>query len=244
MDMGLSDKVILITGAASGIGAAIAHAAKAEGAQHLFLTDRTPGPNIFQADLTDPDAPRTIADQVLKTHGRIDILVNAAGLTTRASTTTATPETWDSLFTVNARAAFFLMQEAIRDMTARKTPGTILNILSMNAHCGIPELAVYSATKAALSTLTKNAARSHMSQNIRVNGINLGWIATPSEDHMQSVTLGHGPNWQADAAATLPLGRLITAEETARLAIFLMGTASAPLSGSVIDFEQKIAGAL
>ena len=244
MDMGLSDKVILITGAASGIGAAIARAARAEGAHSLFLTDRTPMPGLHQADLTDPAAPQTIVEHALKTHGRIDILVNAAGLTTRASTTTATPEIWDSLFTVNARAAFFLMQATIANMLARRAAGTILNILSINAHCGIPDLTVYSATKAALSTLTKNAARSHMADHIRVNGINLGWVATATEHHMQSVTLGHGPDWQARVAAEMPLNRLITEDECARLAVFLMGTASAPLSGSVIDFEQKIAGAL
>ena len=245
MDMGLSDKVIVITGAASGIGAAIARAAVAEGARHLILTDRTPAPGLTaQADLTNPDAPATIIRSALHTHGRIDILVNAAGLTTRASTTSGTPEIWDSLFTVNARAAFFLMQAAIKDMLNRRAPGSILNILSMNAHCGIPDLAIYSATKAALATLTKNAARTHMADHIRVNGINLGWIATATERHMQAVTLGRGPGWEAEEAARMPLGRLITEDETARLAVFLMGTASEPMSGSIIDFEQKLAGAL
>ncbi|WP_292642636.1 SDR family NAD(P)-dependent oxidoreductase, partial [Mesorhizobium sp.] len=75
----------------------------------------------------------------------------------------------------------------------------ILNILSINAHCGSPELAVYSASKGALATLTKNAANAHRFDRIRVNGINVGWTDTPAERIMQAETLGNGPGW-LDAA--------------------------------------------
>jgi NAD(P)-dependent dehydrogenase (short-subunit alcohol dehydrogenase family) len=114
----------------------------------------------------------------------------------------------------------------------------------MNAHCGIPELAIYAATKGAMQTLTRNAAHAHMADRIRVNGINLGWVATDAEDHMQSVVLGKGPDWQRAEAAQLPLGRLVTAEECARLAVYLLGDVSVPMSGAVIDLEQKVAGAI
>ncbi len=120
----------------------------------------------------------------------------------------------------------------------------MVNILSMNAHCGIPELAIYAATKGAMTTLTRNAAHAHMADRIRVNGINLGWVASEAEHRMQADVMGRGPDWQEKAAATLPLGRLVTAEEAARLAVFLLGDASAPMSGAVIDLEQKVAGAL
>ncbi len=251
MLLDLTGKVILITGAANGIGRAIATQAAAAGAT-LVLTDRDASLDRIAADLVatahiadllDPAAPRQITDATLGLHGRIDALVNAAGLTSRATFLTATPALWDQLFTINARAPFFLMQAVLADMLARKSPGTILNILSMNAPCGIPELAVYSGTKGALATLTRNAANAHMADRIRVNGINLGWVATETEHHMQADILGRGADWQAQAAATLPLGRLVTAEEAANLATYLLSDASIPMSGAVIDLDQKVAGA-
>jgi NAD(P)-dependent dehydrogenase (short-subunit alcohol dehydrogenase family) len=256
MNMGLEGKVIVITGAASGIGLAVARLAQAEGAGALVLTDRDAAgcetaaaeiggaSAVVVADLADPAAPAEIAQAAKARFGRIDGLVNAAGLTTHASLVTGTIEVWDQLFAVNARAGFFLMQEAVADMTARKAPGSIVNILSMNALCGVPALAIYSASKGAMATLTRNTARAHMADRIRVNGINLGWIDTPAERHMQSVVLGRGEGWLAEDSAAMPLGRLITAEEAARLAVFLLGEASAPMSGSIVDFEQKVAGAI
>ncbi len=254
MDLGLAGKVIVVTGAASGIGAAVARAAVAEGAGALMVTDRDGegcrdlatalGAAHWVTDLADPEAPAAIIAACTARFGRVDGLVNAAGLTTRGSFLTGTAAIWDQLFAVNARAGFLLMQAVIADLLAREAPGAVVNILSMNAHCGIPELAIYAATKGAMTTLTRNAAHTHMADRIRVNGINLGWVATEAEHRIQADVMGRGPDWQEKAAATLPLGRLVTAEEAARLAVFLLGDASAPMSGAVIDLEQKVAGAL
>ena len=254
MDLGLAGKVIVVTGAASGIGAAVARAAVAEGAGALMVTDRDGegcrdlatalGAAHWVTDLADPEAPAAFIAACTARFGRVDGLVNAAGLTTRGSFLTGTAAIWDQLFAVNARAGFLLMQAVIADLLARKAPGAVVNILSMNAHCGIPELAIYAATKGAMTTLTRNAAHAHMADRIRVNGINLGWVATEAEHRMQADVMGRGPDWQEKAAANLPLGRLVTAEEAARLAVFLLGDASAPMSGAVIDLEQKVAGAL
>ena len=258
MKVELADKVVVVTGAASGIGAAIARLAALSGAKGLVLTDRNgqgcqevadslaaEGLAVItvEADLADLTAANTIASAVTERFGRIDGLVNAAGLTNRASFLDGSPALWEELFAVNARAPFFLMQQAIADMTARRAPGAIVNILSINAHCGAPDLAIYSATKGALSTLTKNAANAHLRDRIRVNGVNLGWAATEAEDYMQSETLGLGPGWQDAASARLPLGRLLNPDEAARLAVFLLSDASAPMSGAVIDLEQRVIGA-
>jgi NAD(P)-dependent dehydrogenase (short-subunit alcohol dehydrogenase family) len=195
------------------------------------------------ADLIDPSAPGAIADAALQAFGRIDGLVNAAGLTDRAHLASATPGDWERLFAVNARAPFFLMQRAVADMLAHRAAGPIVNILSINAHCGLPELAVYSGSKGALLTLTKNAANAHLTDRIRVNGINLGWVATEGERRMQAQTLGKGPGGEAAAAATRPLGRLVEAGEAARLAVFLLSDASAPMTGVAVDLEQWVLGA-
>jgi NAD(P)-dependent dehydrogenase (short-subunit alcohol dehydrogenase family) len=253
MDLGLDRQVVVVTGAASGIGAAIARGLAAEGVGGLLLTDRdatgldrvaadlaVPVKAVV-ADLIDSAAPASIAGAASAHFGRIDGLVNAAGLTTRGSFVTGTPEIWDQLFAINARAGFLLMQAAIADMQGRNAAGSIVNILSMNAHCGIPELAIYAGSKGAMVTLTRNAAHAHMADRIRVNGINLGWVATETEHRIQSALLG--PDWEAKVAAAEPLGRLVTAEECARLAAFLLSDASVPMSGAIIDFEQRVAGA-
>jgi NAD(P)-dependent dehydrogenase (short-subunit alcohol dehydrogenase family) len=258
MDLQLGRQVVVVTGAASGIGAAVARLLAGEGAGGLVLTDRDAGGlarvaadlaplapvETAVADLTDTQAASAIAAAAVGRFGRIDGLVNAAGLTTRGSFETGTPEIWDTLFAVNARAGFLLMQAAIADMKRRGAAGAIVNILSMNAHCGIPELAIYAGSKGAMQTLTKNAAHAHMADRIRVNAINLGWVATEAERRMQAEELGKGPGWEAEAAAALPLGRLVTAEECARLVAFLVSDVSIPMSGAVIDLEQKVAGAI
>lgn len=257
MKVDLTGKAVVVTGAASGIGLATAQLIALSGGCDLMLTDRdaagldkavqsiaVTGSTVkgYTADLSDKAAPEAIIAATIAAFGRVDGLLNAAGLTTRASFLDASPEVWDALFSVNSRAAFFLMQGAIVDMKRRGSPGAIVNILSMNAHCGIPELAVYSATKGALATLTKNAANAHMADRIRVNGINLGWVATQSEHRMQAETLGRGSNWEAETAREMPLGRLVTAEEAARLAVFLLADASIPISGVLVDLEQKVTG--
>lgn len=250
MQVTLSDKVILITGAARGIGAAIARQAAESGAGALVLTDLDPIPGDWPcavetvtADLASPEGPPAILAAALARFGRIDGLVNAAGLTARGSFADADVLFWNRMFSVNTRAPFFLMGGAIADMTARKAPGAIVNIQSMNVHAGAPDLTVYSATKAALQVLTKNAAHAHLADRIRVNGINLGWIATETERHLHEVTLGKGAGWLEAAGAQLPLGRHVTPQEAARMAVWLLSDASGPMTGVSLDLEQAVTGA-
>lgn len=258
MNIGLQDKVIVVTGAASGIGKSVAQEAARAEAGALFLTDVDLAGCVVTAssldgevrikthaaNLTDPVAARGVIAAAVATFGRVDCLVNAAGLTTRGAFIDGTVEIWDELFAVNARAPFLLMQCAINDMLARSAGGSIVNIQSVNAHCGVPELAIYSASKGALQTLTKNAANAHISDGIRVNGINLGWTLTEAEHQMQGEVLGKGVDWAAQAAQHLPLGRLIQPEEAARLTVFMLSDASAPLTGAVPELDQKVLGAM
>ena len=112
----------------------------------------------------------------------------------------------------------------------------------MNVYGGTAELAVYSATKAALATVTKNAAHAHRFDRIRINGINMGWADTPAERQMQAVTLGGGEDWLERAASQQPFGRLLSADDVARLAVFLLSETSAPMTGALVDQEQWVMG--
>ena len=257
MEVRLDGKVALVTGSTQGIGRAIAEILSKSGIRGLVITGRdvrrgSEAAKEFNAhgvdtlfvpaDLADAETPERLVQACLDRFGRIDALANAAGLTDRASFLDATLDDWATLFDVNARAPFFLMQHAIKAMIAQGEGGAILNILSINAHCGAPELAVYSATKGALATLTKNAANTHRFDRIRVNGINMGWADTPAERIMQSETMGLGPEWLEKANAEQPFGRLLTPHDVASLAVFLLSDAAGPMTGAVIDQEQRIIG--
>ncbi len=235
----LSGKTIVVTGAARGIGAAISVAAERAGAVTIGV-DRDPCGGII-ADLSEPDAPERVIVEAIAQTGQVDGLVNAAGLTTRSSFEDADVALFDRLVAVNLRAPFFLMSALLKHAKAGGRPASIVNIQSMNAHCGSSDLAVYAATKGGLQTLTKNAAHHHMADHIRVNGINLGWVATETEVALHAAEKGQ--DWLPAQSKAQPLGRLIAEEECASQAIWMLSDASAPLSGVTIDLEQWIAGA-
>ncbi|UDL91815.1 SDR family oxidoreductase [Mesorhizobium sp. PAMC28654] len=258
MIVALEGKTLVVTGGTQGLGATIARLASAGGVEAIAIVGRnaergariaeeltrTEQPVVFiQADLAEPAAPAAVMAEAITRLGRVDCLVNAAALTDRASMETGTMDDWERLFSVNARAPFFLMQAAVADMKARQAPGSIVNILSVNAHCGAADLAIYSATKGALSTLTRNIANAHLADRIRVNGINMGWVATPAEQEMQARKLGKGEDWAKVAAAGMPLGRLLTMDEVAQLALFLLSDMSGLMTGTLIDMEQAVLGA-
>ncbi len=256
MDVSLRGRCLLVTGSTQGLGETIARAALDSGAEAVTISGRDgakgealarslgPRAHFHAADLALPDAPAELFARSLASMGRVDALVNAAALTTRASMLDGTVELWNRLFSVNTRAPYMLMQALIRHLLDRGAPGSIVNIQSVNAHCGTPELAIYSASKGALQTLTRNAANAHLADRIRVNGINLGWVATPAERVMQAEILGHGPDWEARAAASQPLKRLLTMEEASNLTLYLLSDASGLQTGTVIDLEQRVFGAI
>jgi len=253
--MSMRGRVALVTGATQGIGRAVALRLAENGAEAIAITGRDParGGEVVQelqalgteahfvaAELAEPEAASAILDATLARFGRIDMLANAAGATDRASTADCSPALWEKLFAVNSRAPFFLMQGVINHLVGRKAPGAIVNILSINLHGGTPDLAVYAASKAALGLLTRNAAYAHRFDRIRINGINVGWTDTPAERQMQAVTLGLGEGWLAAADAAQPSGKLLQPDDIARLALFLLSDASAPMTGSLIDQEQTL----
>jgi NAD(P)-dependent dehydrogenase (short-subunit alcohol dehydrogenase family) len=258
MEVRVDDKILLVTGGAQGLGRAVALEAVRSGAPAIVLTDRNKerGAEVVSeivqlgakaafiaADLEEREAAAMVVSEAIEKFGRLDGLVNAAGLSDRGSVAGSDIALFDQLFAVNTRAPMFLMQGLIRHLKERKSPGSIVNILSIHAHGATENLAIYGATKAAIALLTRNAAFSHREDRIRVSGINLGWADTPGERAMQAVKLGKGESWLAEAEARMPWGRLIQSEDVARLALFLLSDISIPMTGAIIDQEQhSVAG--
>ncbi|GAC66700.1 SDR family oxidoreductase [Gordonia soli] len=251
----LDDKVVLVSGGTQGVGAAIVRAAVAAGARVMLSgRDAERGKALVaeleplgdvrftRTDLADPEAAaRTVADTIAE-FGRIDCLVNAAGVTTRGSLLDTTPELFDTHVAVNLRAPFFTMQAAVRDMVDRGAPGTVVNIITMSSHGGQPYLAPYSATKAGLAGLTRNAAHAHRWDRIRINGLNIGWTETDGEAEIQKRFHDADDTWVEKANATVPMGKLGQPDEIADLVIFLLSDRSGVVTGSVIDWDQQVPG--
>ncbi|MEZ5391942.1 MAG: SDR family oxidoreductase [Bryobacterales bacterium] len=249
----LEGKILLVHGGTQGIGGAIARAAIREGAT-VTVTGRRrevgeafaqkTGAHYAQADMADPAQAGGAVEDVVREHGRIDCLVNAAGLTTRGTMTDTTPELFDQHVAINLRGPFFAMQAAIRDMLARKSPGTIVNIITTSAHGGQPFLAAYSSTKAGLVGLTRNAAHAHRWDRIRINGLNIGWSDTEGEDAIQKQFHDAKDGWVEEAARKLPMGKLGQPDEIADLAMLLLSERSGVVTGSIIDWDQNVLGGL
>lgn len=253
MDIRTDGQVLLVTGGTQGIGKEIALEAARSGAAAILLTgrDREEGARsaaevealgvrstFVSADLVKAEAPARLVASAIAAFGRLDGLVNAAALTDRGSILGSDAAFFDRMLAVNTRAPMLLMQGLFRHLRERRAPGAVVNILSVNAYGGTPDLAVYSASKAATALLTRNAAHTHKDDRIRVNGIMLGWADTPGERDMQARKLGKGEGWLAEAAAAMPWGRLIEPADVARLAVYLLSDASVPMTGSLVDLFQ------
>ena len=253
----LTGKILIITGSTQGVGEGVAMQAAECGAAGIVTCgrNRANGESVaaalqekgchseyVQADLGRVEDCRRVVKTCDEIFGRVDGLVNAAGLTTRGTLDDTTVDLWDELFAVNTRAPFLLTQETVRIMKREKIAGSIVNILSVAAPCGLDYICAYSATKGALSTFTKNTAESLLSDRIRVNGINLGWTDTPNE-HKVQVKMGRPKNWMEIAESRLPFGRLIKTYDMGHLCAYLLSEESGLMTGALIDYDQRVIGA-
>jgi NAD(P)-dependent dehydrogenase (short-subunit alcohol dehydrogenase family) len=255
--LSMDGKIAVITGSTQGLGEAIAHLFADRGCMGIVVTGRNAGRGetvckalaakgakaIFvKADLTKLAEVRSIMTACEKAFGRVDALVNAAGLTDRGSIWDTTEERYDEVMDANVKAPFFLMQDALTLMRKTKTSGTIVNILSMSGHGGQDFITAYCGSKGALATLTRNVAYSVMNYRIRVNGLNIGWMDSPGEDRIMKTYHGAEPGWLEKAEAQRPFGRLIKPEEVARACAYLCSEESGLITGSIIDFDQQVLG--
>ena len=255
----LDGRIVLVNGGTTGVGAGVARAAAREGAAAVVVTGRRrePGERLvdelagtgvtaryLHADLGDPLAARGSVEEVVAAFGRIDSLVNSAGLTSRGTLLDTTPELFDAHIAVNLRGPFFAMQAAVRDMVDRAAPGTIVNVISSSELGGQPYLAPYVAAKAGLAGLTRNVAHAHRFDRIRINGVDIGWTDTEGEDATQRAFHGAGDGWREEAGRRLPMGKLGQVDEIADFIVFLLSDRSGVVTGSVIDWDQHVLGGL
>ena len=252
----LDDRVVLVVGATQGLGAGIARAAAREGASVAVAGRRVERAEEVAAgleatgarslavrcDVADPQSAVAAVTTTVAHFGRIDCLVNAAGLTTRGTLLDTTPELFDAHVATNLRGPFFTMQATVTDMVRRGAPGTIVNIITTAEQGGPPFLAPYAASKAGLATLTRNVAHAHRWDRIRVNGLDIGWTETEGEDTIQRQFHGADDGWVEKAAASVPMGKLGQVDEIADMVVFLLSGRSGVVTGSVIDWDQNVQG--
>ncbi len=235
----LAGRRVLITGAARGIGAAIAETFAAEGAS-LALLDRESdqcrataerlGAVALDVDLIDPASARQVTQTAIDTLGGIDVLVNNAGILHMAPLLDITVDDWDRTFDINVRAMLLTTQVAARAMIdSAQGGGSIINMASMGGKMGSPNQAHYAASKAAVISLTRVSAIELGEHGIRVNCICPGYVLT----EMGAAT--RTPEMVAKWSAMSPLGRCAEPGEVADMALFLASDQARYCTGQAMN---------
>ena len=211
--MRLKGKVALVTGGTSGIGAAIASGFRAAGAEVVVTSRSARGPGAVRGDVSR-DAEKIVGG-VVKTHGRLDVVVNAAGVSAREAWTDdldgVTEELWDRVLDTDLRGTFLVARAAARAMRR----GKIITVASIPALTGEREGIVYSIAKAGVLGMTKSLAM-RLAPRIQVNAMAFGSIETGWVEWLS-------PRNRKAYTAAIPLGRFGRPEEAAELALFLAG---------------------
>ncbi|HET9825674.1 MAG TPA: SDR family oxidoreductase [Chitinophagaceae bacterium] len=247
--MRLDRKVIIVTGSTTGIGKAIAVKCVAEGA-HVVIhgLEENWGKAVVKeigqdksvlhiADICDDGVPMRLVELAIKTFGRLDAIVNNAAIVASSNIHTTDKKFLHRILEVNTIAPFELIKAALPYLSAQR--GCVLNIGSVNAWCGEPNLLAYSMSKGALMTMTRNLGDTlHRENGIRVNQINPGWVLTETEV-LRKKEHGLPEDWYKTLPAVYaPAGRILWPSEIAAAAIYWLSDESGPISGQVMDLEQ------
>jgi NAD(P)-dependent dehydrogenase (short-subunit alcohol dehydrogenase family) len=236
----LESKSVVVTGASSGIGLAIARRFMAEGARVVVGSRSEPPESINGAlwvptDVTDPVDVDALVGAAVAAHGGLDVMVANAGCQVQKSVADTTDADFDLVMNVNVRGVFNCCRAAVRHMSEHGG-GSILTIGSVAADTADHEMAVYNASKGAVHSLTRAVAIDHGRDGIRCNAIRPGWIAT----EMTEVVFDQADDptaMRVDAMARHPVGRLGLPDDVAALAVWLASDESAFVSGSLFTID-------
>jgi len=247
--MRLKNKVILITGGYTGIGNAIVKSCLREGAQVVvngLKEERakavveelgTENLTVHTQDITEDKAPEQLIKVALDHFGKLDAVVNNAALVKPSTIASTEMAFLKQMLEVNTLAPFAIIKAALPYLA--NTKGCVVNIGSINAWSGEPNLLAYSISKGALMTLSRNLGDSLFREyGVRVNQINPGWVLTKNEIANQKAA-GKAEDWYKDIPPLFaPAKRLFKPEELAAAAVFLLSDECGPVSAQVIELEQ------
>jgi NAD(P)-dependent dehydrogenase (short-subunit alcohol dehydrogenase family) len=249
----LHDKVALVTGAGSGIGAAIAALFARQGARTIVLdlnesADVTAdairaagGDGVARhCDVSAPDAVKRTFNEVHATYGRLDILVNNAGIAHVGTIEQTTPDDLDRLYAVNVRGVFLCSRAAVEIML-QHGGGVIVNMASIASLVGVPERFAYSMTKGAVLTMTMSVAVDYVKRGIRCNCICPARVQTPFvEGYLRENYPGREDEMRRTLEAYQPIGRMCTPEEVAALALYLCSDEAAFVTGQAYPIDGGV----
>jgi len=240
----LDNKVALVTGSASGLGAAIATALAQAGATVACHGNRRPADDTaaaiqaaggtahaFQADLSATDGAEHLFNQVITSLGRVDILINNAGTIHRSAAEEVTLEDWDRVLQVNLTSPFQLSQLAARNMMPRGH-GKIVNIASLLSFQGGIRVPAYAASKGGIAQLTKALANEWAPKGIQVNAIAPGYFATTNTEALQA-----DETRNRQILERIPAARWGQPQDLAGAALFLSSTASDYVTGTILTVD-------
>ena len=250
MQQRFSGRVVLVTGGSRGIGEAVCRRIVAEGGRVMvhgrdtgdaeaIADDLGDAARCVTGDLKDAAVCEDIVHGTVRAFGRIDGLVNNAGIYPRHSVEQATAEVFDHIFHVNTRAPLLSSKAAIAAFQTQGSAGSVVTIGSINGWSGQPDLTVYSMSKGALMTMTRNLGDVlFREEGVRVNQINPGWVLTENEI-LRKRSHGLADDWHRHLPREFcPAGRLIEPTEIAAAAVYWLADECGPISGQVVDLEQ------
>ena len=234
--------VAVVTGGASGIGLATVHALSAAGARVAVL-DRTRGdlPDdvlLCEADVTDRTSVDAAMDAVARHWSGIDVLVNSAGVSCVGTVEEATEADWDRVLDINVRGTARASAAALPYLR-RSAYAAIVHVCSIGALNGLPQRAVYNASKGAILALTYAMATDHVREGVRVNCVSPGTVATPFVDRMLQ-QFADPVAERAALDARQATGRMVTPEEVAGAILYLASPRSGSTTGTALDVDGGV----